>query len=120
MIDRRFDRGGALEGRDEVLRLRIYRPADGGVPYGVLGWKGPVGRRGEYRHREEWDTRVADPEAALGLLDRLGFAVVLRIERPIAEFSLCAATVRPVGIPAMDDLVEVERAPRACERAVRA
>ena len=122
MIDRRFDRGGALEAKDEVLRLRIYRPADGGggVPYGVLGWKGPVGQRGEYRHREEWETRVADPEAALGLLDRLGFAVVLRIDRTIAEYRLGAATVRLEWYPAMDVLVEVEGAPEAIERAARA
>src|SRR6266705_2023502 len=75
MIDRRFDRGGTLEAQDEVLRLRIYRPADGGVAYGMLGWKGPKSRRGAYRHREEWETRVADPEAVLTMLDRLGFAV---------------------------------------------
>ncbi len=120
MIDRRFDQGGALETKDEVLRLRIYRPADGSLAYGVLGWKGPVSRRGEYRHREEWETRVADPDAALGLLDRLGFTVVLRIDRTIAEYRLGAATLRLEWYPAMDVLVEVEGAPDAIERAVRA
>ncbi len=39
MRDRRFDRGGMLEGRDEILRLRSYR---GTTTYGVLAWKGPV------------------------------------------------------------------------------
>ena len=120
MIDRRFDRDGALEGRDEVLRLRIYRSADrgGGTAYGVLGWKGPVGRRGVYRHREEWETRVTDPDAALVMLERLGFTVVLRIDRTIAEYHLGGATLRLEWYPAMDVLVEVEGAPEAIERAV--
>ena len=120
MIDRRFDRVGTLEAQDEVLRLRIYRPADGGVTYGVLGWKGPVSRRGAYRHREEWETRVVDPEAVLTILERLGFVVVLRIDRTIAEYRLGAATLRLEWYPAMDVLVEVEGAPEAIERAVRA
>jgi len=120
MIDRRFDRDGALEGRDEVLRLRIYRSAGGGggTAYGVLGWKGPVGRRGAYRHREEWETRVTDPDAALVMLERLGFTVVLRIDRTIAEYRLGGATLRLEWYPAMDVLVEVEGAPEAIERAV--
>src|SRR5204862_328139 len=90
---------------------RTGRPvarADGGVTYGMLGWKGPVSRRGAYRHREEWETRVADPEAVLTMLDRLGFAVVLRIDRTIAEYRLGAATLRLEWYPAMDVLVEVE------------
>ena len=118
MIDRRFDREGALGGRDEVLRLRIYRPGGGGTVYGVLGWKGPVGRRGAYRHREEWETRVTDPDAALVMLERLGFTVVLRIDRTIAEYRLGGATLRLEWYPAMDVLVEVEGAPEAIERAV--
>jgi adenylate cyclase class IV len=122
MIDRRFDRDGALEARDEVLRLRIYRSAggDGGTTYGVLGWKGPVSQRGAYRHREEWETRVTDPDAVLVMLERLGFTVVLRIDRTIAEYRLGGATVRLEWYPAMDVLVEVEGAPDAIERAAGA
>src|SRR5256886_13602719 len=44
MIDRRFDRGRTLTKRDQVLRLREFRPADGSPAYGVLGWKGQIGR----------------------------------------------------------------------------
>ena len=120
MIDRRFDRDGALQARDEVLRLRIYRPAGGGTTYGVLGWKGPVGLQGAYRHREEWETRVTDPDAALVMLERLGFTVVLRIDRTIAEYRLGGATVRLEWYPEMDVLVEVEGAPEAIERAAGA
>src|SRR2546427_417728 len=46
MMDRRFDRKGRLERRDEVVRLRVYHPADKSPEWGVLGWKGPVQLRG--------------------------------------------------------------------------
>src|SRR5207253_2923948 len=64
MIDRRFDRDGALSRRDEVLRLRVFRPVvdAAGSTYGMLGWKGPNSRRDGYRHRAEAEARVADPE----------------------------------------------------------
>ena len=60
MLDRRLDREGRLIARDEVLRLRIYRPADGSAAYGMLGWKGPHSARGAYRHRAEVEARIAD------------------------------------------------------------
>src|SRR5207245_838006 len=72
MVDRRFDRKGRLERRDEVLRLRIYRPADGSPAYGVLGWKGPHSKRGKYRHRGGSEARIAGPGAAAALGRGLG------------------------------------------------
>ena len=122
MIDRRYDRGGALAGRDEVLRLRIYRPAaegvEGGPASSVLSWKGPVSVRNGYKHREEREARVAEPDEALAILERLGYEVVMRIDRTIAEYRLGGATVRIERYPAMDVLVEVEGTPDAIERAV--
>jgi adenylate cyclase class IV len=121
MIDRRYDRRDELAARDEVLRLRIYRPAAPNAPaYGVLGWKGPMSVRDGYKHREERETRVADPEAGLAILERLGYEVVMRIDRTIAEYALAGASVRLERYPAMDVLVEVEGAPGAIERAVAA
>ena len=120
MIDRRFDRARSLEARDEVLRLRIYRPADGSPAHGVLGWKGPVSARGAYRHREELETRVADPEVALAMLQRLGLEVTLRIDRSITQYRLGGAVLRLERYPAMDILLEVEGAPTAIERAIAA
>ncbi len=123
MIDRRYDRDNRLSRRDEVLRLRVYRPA-GESPStatpGVLGWKGKVQRRRGYRRREEWETRVADAEAVLAILERLGFEVVLRVDRRIAQYTLHGATIRVEWYPKMDVLVEVEGAPQAIERAVAA
>lgn len=121
MVDRRYDRGGVLAARDEVLRLRFYQPTGrGGLASGVLSWKGPVSVRNGYKHREERETRVAEPDEALAILERLGYDVVMRIDRTIAEYRIGGATVRIEQYPAMDVLVEVEGEPDAIERAVAA
>lgn len=126
MIDRRYDhRGeggtGTLSKQDEVLRLRIYQPAaPGSAASGVLSWKGPVSVRNGYKHREEREARVADPDEARAILERLGYDVVMRIDRTVAEYRLGGASVRIERYPAMDVLVEVEGAPAAIERAVAA
>jgi predicted adenylyl cyclase CyaB len=119
MIDRRYDRSGKLEKRDEVLRLRVYKP-DAGPEFGVLGWKGPATVRKGYKHREEHEAQVAQPKAARQILEHLGYEVVLRIDRKIAEYRLGAATIRIEWYPAMDVLVEIEGEPAAIENAVRA
>ncbi|MFN2570441.1 MAG: class IV adenylate cyclase [Gemmatimonadales bacterium] len=120
MIDRRYDRSGKLAERDEVLRLRIYRPDAGAAEFGVLGWKGPNSVRDGYKHREEHEAQVVQPESARVILERLGYEVVLRIDRKIAEYRLAGAMVRLEWYPAMDVLVEIEGEPEAIERAVRA
>jgi len=119
MIDRRYDRRGKLEKRDEVLRLRVYKPDDG-RPFGVLGWKGPGSVRDGYKHREEHEVQVAQPEAARLILERLRYEVVVRIDRKIAEYRLGGAAIRVEWYPAMDVLVEIEGEPQAIENAVRA
>lgn len=120
MLDRRFDRKGRLAARDDVVRLRVFHPADHSGEWGVLGWKGPVGRRGGYRHREEWESRVDDPKAVLVVLRRLGYAIVVRIDRAVEQYEIGDATVRLEWYPAMDVLVEVEGRPDAIERAIAA
>lgn len=118
MMDRRFDRKERLEKRDEVVRLRVYDPADHSKEWGVLGWKGPVGKKDGYRHREEWETRVDDPKAALVVLRRLGYKIVLRIDRAVEQYRLGEATLRLEWYPAMDVLLEVEGPPDEIERAI--
>jgi len=120
MIDRRFDRRGRLERRDEVVRLRVYHPADKSPEWGVLAWKGPVQRRGEYRLREEWESRVDDPKAVLVILRHMGYKISVRIDRAIEQYRLGDATLRLERYPAMDVLLEVEGQPEAIERAVAA
>ena len=120
MMDRRFDRRGRLERRDEVVRLRVYHPADKSPEWGVLGWKGPVQRRGEYRLREEWESRVDDPKAVLVILRHMGYKISVRIDRAVEQYRLGEATLRLEWYPAMDVLLEVEGEPEAIERAVAA
>lgn len=120
MLDLRFDRDGALAGRDEVLRLRVFRPADGTESSGKLGWKGPQSTRERYRHRAEVEARVADPEAVGTILTCLGFAVSLRVERQVEVYRLARAVLRLEWYPAMDVLLEVEGEPPDIERAVAA
>lgn len=120
MRDRRFDRKDKLAGRDEVLRVRVYEPADGSNGWGVLGWKGPVSARNGYKHRAETETRVADAGAALAILERLGYEVILAIDRRIETWRLGGAVCRFEWYPAMDVLLEVEGEPAAIESAVAA
>ena len=120
MLDRRFDRKERLRSRDEVVRLRVYHPADHAREWGVLGWKGPVGKKDGYRHREEWETRVDDSKAALVVLRHLGYKIVLRIDRAVEQYRLGEATLRLEWYPAMDVLLEVEGAPDEIERAIAA
>jgi adenylate cyclase class IV len=118
MIDVRYDRGGELTLRDEVLRARTYRRAEGQVDF-VLAWKGPTQRSPDgYKLREEIELSVgADPGR---LLQALGYRSVNVIEREIEVWHLGEATARLERYPRMDVLVEVEGEPAAIERVVAA
>jgi adenylate cyclase class IV len=119
MTDWRFDRDDTLTRRGEVLRLRVFQPADG-TAYGVLGWKGPPTQREHYRHRAEAEVRVTDPDATVTILERLGFAVTMRVDRRVELYRLAGAVLRLERYPAMDVLLEVEGEPGAIERAIGA
>jgi adenylate cyclase class IV len=120
MMDRRFDRRGRLERRDQVVRLRVYHPADHSPEWGVLGWKGPVRKQGQYRLREEWESHVDDPKAVLVILRHMGYKISVRVDRAIEQYRLGDATLRFEWYPAMDVLMEVEGQPDAIERAIAA
>ena len=118
MTDVRYDRGGELTQRDEVLRARTYRRHEGRVEF-VLAWKGPTGRSPDgYKLREEIELSAgADPGP---LLQALGYRPVHVIEREIEIWHLGDATARLERYPRMDVLVEVEGQPAAIERVVTA
>jgi adenylate cyclase class IV len=120
MSDRRFDRGGELTARDQVLRVRSYRHSSGRVE-AVLGWKGPARISRGYKEREELELPIAShsvaPEA---LLHALGYEVVHAIDRQVEIYRLDGATLRLEIYPRMDSLLEVEGEPAAIERAIDA
>ncbi len=115
--DRRFDRGGELARRDEVLRVRTYRHADGSSE-SRLSWKGPTRRTPEgYKLREELECAVTGDDPAR-ILHALGYTVVQAIDRYAEYFTLEEAVLRLEEYPRMDHLVEVEGTPAAIERAL--
>ena len=118
LIDHRYgDPEGRMLNADTVLRLRVY--ATERVRAGQLDWKGPTGYDEGYKVREELTTSAGDPEALAAILRNLGYAVIMKIERRIWQYSLDGATVRFEEYPRMDPLVEVEGSPDAIERAIR-
>ena len=117
--DRRYDtRDHALTQRDQVLRMRVYRDAHGSRAQ--IDWKGPTSRTDGYKQREELEARVADGNAMVLILEKLGYIVTIEIDREIAQYEFQGAMVRFEHYPRMDDLVEVEGTPTEIERAIAA
>ena len=109
MLDRRFDRGGELLARDEVLRLRVFRNADGAETF-HLGWKGPTGVTPDgYKARRELEYEL-EPSGPPPheLLEALGYMESLRIDRYVEYFHLAGTAVRLEWYPRMDVLMEIE------------
>jgi len=120
MTDRRYDRARELTRRDHVLRLRVYAPARGHDVHAELTWKGPASTRRGYRHRQELECGIADPEVLRTMLARLRYRVTLTIDRRVEVYRLGGAMLRLERYPRMDTLLEVEGSPRAIERAIGA
>ena len=117
--DRRFDRGGELSRRDEVLRVRTYRHAGGGAE-SRMSWKGPTRRTPEgYKLREELECAATGDDPAL-ILHALGYIVVQAIDRYAEYFTLHEAVIRLETYPRMHQLVEIEGAAEVIERAIAA
>lgn len=115
--DSRYDTADhQLRMRDDVLRLRVYRDERG--MRAELGWKGPTQYENGYKVRDEVAVASPDADALHQILVRLGFVITREIHREITQFELDGAIVRFERYPRMDDLVEVEGAPNAIERAI--
>lgn len=116
--DRRYDAANrTLAARDEVLRLRTYRNADGARAQ--LDWKGPTRVADGFKVRDELTTDVSDPEALATMLARLGYSVIREIDRDVAQYLVNGTTVRFERYPRMDTLVEVEGTPEGIEDCIR-
>ncbi len=119
LVDRRYDTATRqLAADDHVLRLRIYRNER--EQRAELDWKGPTRRENGYKLREELGAGLTDPDAIAQILVRLGYEVTIEIDREIAQYELCGATVRFERYPRLDDLVEVEGTPEQIEQAIAA
>lgn len=119
MLDRRYDRAGRLLGRDEVLRLRVFRGADGGET-AQLGWKGPTEVTPDgYKGRRELEYRISGASPPDALLEALGFEVVHRVDRYVEYYRLEDTTIRLEWYPRMDVLIEVEGDAAGIEAALR-
>lgn len=119
MEDRRFDAGHrALAGKDVVLRLRVYRDADGAHAH--LDWKGPTETVNDFKVRAELTTTIGDPDSLAAMLDRLGYSVIRELDRDIAQYDLGGTIIRFERYPRMDTLVEVEGTPEGIDAAIAA
>jgi adenylate cyclase class IV len=117
--DRRLDTAAqTLAARDIVLRLRTYTSTDGSRA--ELEFKDATAYEDGYKVREEIGSSVSDPEAVAKMLSGLGYTVIRAIDRDIEQWTVLGASVRFERYPRMDDLVEVEGAPEAIERAIAA
>ena len=121
MNDRRFDRGGELAARDEVLRVRTYdRRRPHRVDARLEGADPPLARRlqaarGARARRIARGRRRSAPGVARGARLRRGPR-----DRPRGR-DLRRWTAPPCGwsaIPGLDPLLEVEGEPAAIERAI--
>jgi adenylate cyclase, class 2 len=68
-------RGGVLDGRDAVLRLR---KANGKA---ILTYKEKVGSQADFKHQIEHETAVSDEQAAEHIIQRLGFTLAIVYEK---------------------------------------
>ena len=108
--DRRYDTpDGALEEKDQVVRVRTYRDDRGART--ELDWKGATLFEDGYKKREEIGVPVGDALAIESILNRLGYVVTVAIDREIRAYDLLGASIRFERYPRMDLLVEVEGTP---------
>lgn len=119
MEDRIFDAGRTLRERDEVLRIRTWRPA-GAAARAQLAWKGPTRRSPEgYKLRDELEFSVeGDGAGAVALLGALGYAVSKSVDRFVEVYRVHGAEARIEWYPRMDILLEVEGSADAIEAAL--
>ena len=117
LSDRRYDtEDGALASRDLVLRLRTY--ANNGGSHSRLEFKGTTRYADTYKVREELGTEVQDASVLASMLEKLGYIVIMEIDRDISQFVFHGATIRVERYPRMDALVEIEGTPATIEAAI--
>ncbi|PSO49146.1 MAG: class IV adenylate cyclase [Actinobacteria bacterium QS_8_72_14] len=90
---------------DEAFRVR--EETRDGQTTTRLTYKGPL-VEAESKTREEFETAVADPEAARGILDGLGFEPAATVEKERERFGLDGYTVTLDAVTDLGEFLEVE------------
>ena len=117
--DRRLDRDGILQARDQVLRVRRWIPVEG-PERAEIAWKGATSVSPEgMKLREEIELEVQDGSAAARLFEALGYREAQAIDRYVEVFALGGVVVRLEWYPRMDVLVEIEGDVAGIEDAIR-
>jgi adenylate cyclase class IV len=97
-----LDRGGELERRAQVLRVRAEEGRGA-----VLTLKGPASYEGATKVRRELELRVESAETALALLEALDYRVTKRYQKLREEWRLGSETICLDHTP-LGDFVEFE------------
>lgn len=120
MRDRRFDRDEALNGRDEVLRVRVWDAEEVSHTRAQVAWKGPTIRSASgYKQRQEIEFGADDGTHAVRLLEALGYSAVEAIDRYVEVYELHGTVARLEWYPRMDVLIEIEGEEAGIEELIR-
>lgn len=96
----------ALFRRGCGLRIRTCR-GEGSVPAATLTFKGPQ-RPGALKTRDELETPVGDADAAMAILEALGYRAVMTFEKRREEWELDGLTIELDELPRLGCFVEIE------------
>lgn len=92
---------------DAGLRLRIDRDLQSNNSTYILTHKGPR-LHGPLKSRQETELAVADPDAAVALLEQLGFVRLVSFEKKRESWRLADCRVELDEVPHLGTFVEVE------------
>jgi predicted adenylyl cyclase CyaB len=98
-----------LLGADQGLRLRsvVRKDQEGAATAHILTYKG-ARQPGLLKQREEIEAGVSDPQAMVDVLDRLGFTLMLRLQKRRKRYKLGGCWVELDTVPLLGRFVEVE------------
>jgi adenylate cyclase class 2 len=97
----------SLLAADEGLRLRLDRDVAAGRERHVITYKGPR-KLGPLKSREELEVEVSGADAAVQLLERLGYLRTLSFEKRRESWELDGCKVELDELPHLGKFVEVE------------
>jgi len=93
---------------DQGLRLRsVVREDRTGAAEHILTYKG-ARQKGSLKQREEIEAGVSDPQAMVDVLDRLGFTLMLHLQKRRKRYKLGGCWVELDTVPLLGRFVEVE------------